>query len=819
MRGKVLLLVAVSQFAFTGAALAQTAPAGNDEVTGPDEAATTGDNQIVVTARRREEVLQDVPISITALGGDALTARGITDALDLQGSVPSLAVTTTGASRASVAYSIRGQRTNETQLLTDPPVGLYFAEVVVPRAFGFGAAFYDLQNIQVLKGVQGTLFGRNMTGGAVLVEPAHPNLSEFSGSARVQYGNYDLVDIEGMLNLPVVADTLGVRFAGKYRNRDGFTTDVSTGRDFDDENYYALRGSIELDTGNFRNYLVADFIEQNVNGTGLKLTAVAAADPVNGQPTIIARQAGASPFFPVAAGAPPQDVFALAASALALPERQVDFGNFGSGPLYANRVAQQGQFIQNWGITNRTELDIGDITLRNIFGYRETEYENINDFDGFGAALIQPFQFASPRHVSEEFQILGSQIAPGLDLTLGAFYFREWGDDGSINANFPQLTSIGFASNPPGNPLAGFFLTQPAQFYELSTVAHGVAESWAIYAAGTLDLTDTLSLAAGIRYNDDSREVTVNPFYTTLSIPVAPGVTLDQPCAFNGLGTLTRAECPQTRTRSDSAVTYDVTLQFEPNPDLTAYAAVRRGYRAGGFSLRATTDATLQSFAPEFVQEYEIGLKNSFGLGGADLSTSIAIFYQDYTNVQKQNALLVDGQVATVVTNTAAQENYGGELEVNLAFDIGLSLNTHYSYVGINVTDGGNGTIENTGVPKHQLGFGATYSRSLDFGDLSINVNGNYQSEVPLDEFDVIAAQDGYFLANARISVDNITGSGLGLAVFARNIFDKYYAIGTLSLLSNGPVLDGVNPGGGVGFSANTYGEPRMYGVEASFKF
>ena len=120
---------------------------------------------------------------------------------------------------------------------------------------------------------------------------------------------------------------------------------------------------------------------------------------------------------------------------------------------------------------------------------------------------------------------------------MGAFYFKEKGRDGSLTSNFPQITSIGFATRPPGNPLAGFFLTQPAQFYEQSQVARAEAISYAFYSAGTLKLSDSFSLAAGIRYNNDERRIVLNPFYTTLAIPLGGGAFLSQPCFFNGLGT------------------------------------------------------------------------------------------------------------------------------------------------------------------------------------------------------------------------------------------------------------------------------------------
>ncbi|KHK89132.1 hypothetical protein LK12_22510 [Novosphingobium malaysiense] len=821
-----VLLVATSQLALTGTAFAQSADPSQDSR--PQAVEDAAVSTIVVTARRREEALQDVPISISALSGDALTAKGVTDSLDLQNAVPSLSVSTQAPNRVTLGYAIRGQRTNESQLLTDPPVGIYFNEVVMPRSYGFGGQFYDLQSVQVLKGVQGTLFGRNMTGGAVLIESAHPDLYDVGAEVRAQYGNYNLVDVQGMVNVPVVEGVFALRAAGKYRDRDGFTTDVSSGRKYDDEHYYSFRVSAALDLGNFRNNTVFDYIKHSTNGAGIKLVAFSATDPQNGSPTVIAQQAGLAAYYPyffpsmaanpVAAGAPLEDVFGLAASALTLGKREVDYGNFGTGTLYADRVSRDPfQHAKNWGITNKTELDVGSVTFRNIVGYREQEFEIVNDYDGFAATLIQPDQFSKPRQFSEEFQMQGTPFGDALNLTLGAYYFHEWGKDGSINANFPQLTSMGYAaadentSAPPSNnPFATFFLTSPAQFFEQSQVADTNAYSWAVYAAGTYRISDQFSVAGGIRYNRDVRKVTVTPFLTTFFAPT---------CVFNGVGTLSMADCAQSRELKNEAVTWDATLQYEPNPDFTTYVAVRQGYRAGGFSLRATTDAQLTPFQPEKVREYELGLKNKFFFGSARLDTNVALFYQDYSDVQKQVQQFLNGQVQTIITNTTAQENYGGEFEANLMFSNGLAFDLFYAYTGLNIKSGGNGGYLYQGISKHQVGGGVSYVHDYDFGKLSMNVNGNYRSGLYLAVFDPASYQPGYALFNARLAVDNIGGSGFGVAAFVRNITDKYYQVGNIGLQSAGPVLNGVNPGGGVGYAAAVYGDPRTYGIEASFKF
>jgi iron complex outermembrane receptor protein len=811
-------LATLAACATAAQAQAQAQAQGSAAVVEEAQADGTGaGDAIIVTARRREENLQDVPISITAVSGEVLAQRGVRDALDLQYQTPSLSVTGTGPNKYNVAYAIRGQRSGEFQLLTDPAVGTYFAEVVVPRTYGFGTAFYDLQNIQVLKGVQGTLFGRNMTGGAVLVEPNHPDVHEFHASGSAQYGNFDMVELNGMVNVPLVPDVLAVRAAGTYRDRKGYTTDVSTGRDYDDQHYYAYRVSAELQIDGLTSFLVFDYLNQDEHGSGNKLLGYTQTDPINGATTYVGGQTQAAGFFPSVNGVPVQRLDTLFNGALALGDRQVNYGNFGSGPLYVPGFGLPQVKITNWGITNKTTFEAGDVTFKNIFGYREASLDLKADLDGGPAALIQADQFAEPRQLSEELQMQGTPFGKNFDLTMGAYYFREWGKDGLLASNFPQLTAIGFATAPGTSPAdAGFYLSQPAQFYRQNTTADTNATSWAVYAAGTLRVGEQFSLSGGIRYNSDVRRVTWNPFYTDLTFPGTPVVA---PCYWNGPATFTRAACPHSGKLKNDAVTWDVTAQWRPTGDLSAYLSARKGYRAGGYSLRATTDTTAAPFQPEYVQEYEAGLKNSFDIPGGRLSTSIAVFFQNYTNVQKQNAISIGGQVATIIKNTAKQHNYGGEFEATLRLDNGLSANIFYSYVKDKVISGSNGTFPMQGIPSHQLGGGLTCERETGLGVVSANVNATYRSDVQLDEFDVLGLQKGYALVNARLGLDDINGTGIGVAVWGKNLTNHYYKTGVISLMSSGPILNGVNPGPGVGFGAGIFGEPRTYGVEVSFKF
>jgi len=733
--------------------------------------------EVVVTARRREESLQDVPISVTAVTGSQLQEAGVTDILSMQAVTPALGASTQGTSRNNLGLSLRGQRTNESQLLTDSPVGTYFAEVLQARNNGFALSMYDLASVQVLSGVQGTLFGRNMTGGALLVEPNGPT-NDVEGEIRITGGNYDLADVYGMLNLPM-GEKAALRIAAKTRQRDGFSTDVSDGRDYDDQNYDSIRVSLKLEPGaGIESTTIYDWLESKTHGPALYPTAVNPAAPAIGGYTYF-RSLGYDIADPVAEFA--------AQESYGRQEFDQGFGDGGTLDAYGFPTSET---IRNWGITNRSSMPVGELMVKNIFGYRSLYYENFQDLDGVPAFLINSQQLKDIEQYSNELQLQGELVDGRLTFVTGVYYFLEKGQDGATSQQFPELA---LASQ-------GLPLDTPAILFRNKTGGTGRAEAYAGYLAGTFELTPQVDLSAGLRYTKDKRKVEV-----TQSLPQA-GV-----CIFRQSdGTpFPFEDCAQSNHASWDAVTWDVTLQYEPNDALTVYASTRKGFRAGGFSMRAASVEELQPFDPEKVQEYELGLKNRFRFDGAMLSTSAAVFFQDYTNVQKQSSGIdAAGNVTTIIENTAAQENYGGELSAMLSagpFDFNLS----YAYVDVNVTKGRKeGEYELVGAAHHQLGASLGYSRQIgNLGVANANVNASYRGKVYLDKNDVQGEEGGYTLFNLRAGLDEIGGSGFGVAAFVNNLTDEWYRLGVIGIYKE------------AGYISSTYGEPRMYGMEVSYRF
>ncbi|MEP7348640.1 MAG: TonB-dependent receptor [Sphingorhabdus sp.] len=828
-----LAFASFSTLAAVQPAFAQdTAPVAED---------AAADGEIIVTARRRDERLQDVPISVTALSGEALESKQITDAVSLGQNVPSLSITNAGALKSTVAFSIRGQRTQETQILTDPPVGLYFAEVNQPRTLGLAASFYDLQSIQVLKGVQGTLFGRNMTGGAVLVEPAHPT-DRFEGRFKAGIGNYDMRELEGMVNVPL-GDFAAIRVAGRLNRRDGYVIDQSNGRDYMDDHSDALRVSLKLTPGSgFENLTILDYIKTDEHGVGIVgdfykvggatgafgLINAAWAGAFGGTPNTPGNQIPNSPAFGSFAGLrvyrPVTDMAALLATQAAIrnssnPYRIVGSGIGQGGPFDLNPVGGgvlPFERVENYGVTNKTTLALGEnLSLKNVFGYRKIKFDTTNDLDGTAAPLIHSAQSKDIEVFSEELQLSGKAMDGRLDFVTGLYYFVEKGDDTSVSMQFPELR-IAFDPRPAAftsnNLLSG-------------NQGGGKATSYAAYGGITAALTDSLKLSLGARYTHDKREIVARGLrgdgLPSATNPTATNGYLNA-CQFNatpvpGIPNPPVAPAPDCGVRTQknwSAVTYDATLAYQPDGNTNIYGSFRKGFRAGAYSLRAVSYQELVPADPETVYEYELGFKNTSNVGGGRFTTAAALFYQDYSNVQRQVPVATPAGVGTQILNIAKEHIYGGEIEANLEvgrIDVGLG----YSFTKI-VVDEIAANIANqyadSGIPRHQFNGNLTWHLPIDesLGDLQLGANLSFKSRIRLGANTASGTggnQPAYELVDLRLQWNDIAGSNFSAGAFVKNVFDQFYRLGTIDIVSS------------TGIGGSIYGAPRTYGMSASYKF
>lgn len=417
--------------------------------------AASGLEDIVVTARRRAERLQDVPVAITAVSGEALEQRGVRAVEDLRSTTPSLNLTAQRRDEANFYLRGQGPGVQNPSQRNFTSVATYFAEVPV-EVSGPGV-FYDLASVQVLKGPQGTLFGRNTTGGAVLFEPNRPTF-DVEGYFKASIGNYDYRELEGVLNIPVVNDLLAVRIAGDIAKRDGSTRSVITDQKLDGRDYQAYRFSAL--------FTPSPEIES--------LTIVDGRDKEQSASSAILRQLNPSS--------------GLYSALLPFLRRQQELGV--RETLIPERIYER-QYT--FGITNRTTWDISDtITIKNVASYRKIRTDRASDYDGtpfptlynLNARPARKWQ-AGLEQYTEELQIQGRLPDMGASYIVGAYYEKA-------KPGFPQEVRQNVFGSVAVRSL------------------DSTDTSKAIFAHAEVDLTDQLQLSGGFRYTWDNRRATIS---------------------------------------------------------------------------------------------------------------------------------------------------------------------------------------------------------------------------------------------------------------------------------------------------------------------
>ena len=395
VRRATLLSVASALIGLTPAAQAQeAAPADVTAGETTTQDANSGFGDIVVTARRREERIQDVPIAVSAISGEDLSAKSVVQLSDLTRAVPALNIVPGGFGSSVPRFTIRSQTQFEQLLTLDPSVGVYFADVVQARAHGVNSAFFDIASVEVLKGPQGTLFGRNTTGGAIVINPNTPT-DKLEGFLRATIGNYATRNFEGAINVPIT-DWARLRVAGRIADHDGYTYDPYVDRNFDDEHNTSWRASLLLEpSANFTNLLVVNGFRANEQGSGWRLTGVFPGSLI----------ANARP-----------DVYTFLTQA-------------GDRRIAGTEVATPQNDTDAWGLSNTTTLKLGDITLKNVFGYRKVDATSLLDFDGSPLVVWPSTEIIHEDQYSDELQLLGTAFEDKLNWIVGGYWFREKGDD------------------------------------------------------------------------------------------------------------------------------------------------------------------------------------------------------------------------------------------------------------------------------------------------------------------------------------------------------------------------------------------------------
>lgn len=763
--------------------------------------------EVVVTARRREERLQDVPVSMTVMNQDSMHNNNIVNAADIATYTPSLQTNSRFGSD-STNFAIRGF---SQELRTTASVGVYFAETVAPRGAnttqsGDGAGpgdFFDLENVQVLKGPQGTLFGRNTTGGAVLLTPKKPT-DELEGYVEGSIGNYDMQRIQGVINVPV-ADNFRMRFGVDHQKRDGYMKNISDigPSDFENTDYTSFRASAVWDiTDTLENYTIVKYSESETNGSPYSLFDCNPNAPLFG------------------------------AMCQADLNRRNAEGKNGHFDVY-NFVDDSHSELETWQVINTTTWDISDnLTLKNIISYGEVESRqnfalygtnwNLGDAGLPIPNLPFPYQFqmvgstsaiptTDQKTFTEEFQLQGTAFEDRLTWQAGLYYEKSKpnGTYGSYNPTQISCDPSTISGAPENlvciDPIGmGSYLQAPG----------GVTyENKAVYAQGTWEFNNQWSATAGVRYTRDETE----------------GWTEETVYYFDGREDYTERRDPKTASEEP---TWLIGVDYRPMDDVLLYGKYSRGYRQGSVNLASVGEWA--THGPEQVDTYEIGAKTAF-YGRFPGTFNVALFYNDFEDQQIQFGYFRDiGLGTTSILNAGKSEIWGVEIDGNVFLTENLSLAASYAYLDTEVKElnipspadypAGISTDRELNVstfegqplsytPKHQLVLTATYRVPIDeqIGDMSLAATYVYNDEMqgvgrnPLSP-NPNAVLPSYEIVNLNFNWKYVMGSQFDVSMFITNATNEKYRTY-------------VTGNYGDGFEYGRVGQPRMYGARVRYNF
>lgn len=719
--------------------------------------------EIIVNARRRDESLQSVPIAVSVVTQEKLSESNIQSVGDMQHYVPSL--TMFGPFRNTPLVSIRGQGGFTPGGI--PSVIIYMNEVPSPTsaqagspggALGGNGLFFDLESVQVLKGPQGTLFGRNTTGGAVLLQSRRPR-EDLGARLQVTAGNYKDREIDGAVNLPLLDDKLLARVAFNGQRRDGFTKVQSTpnapnGKDLDDANHFSTRLSVlARPADGVENLVIADYINSKTNGTSAILSAV------NPSP-----QSSVNKFFPGAA---------------ALLVQQQALGIRKQVPLGVDMFSSQNR----WSVTDIFTWKFADnITLRNIASASRAKYAQTIDGDGTAFPIFDPIAAQDipyvTRQYTEELQMQGKSFDDVLNWTVGFFYLKQ-PEENKFTRHINKVLG--------GSRTIGFKQSEDTQ---------------AVFAQTDTDLSrvvDGLSLTTGIRYTWET--------ISRVNRDVRASGACTSPYA--------DANCVLQGSKNFGAPTWTVSLNYQATPDTLVYAASHRGFRSGGFNLVGDALAVDRSYDQEYVTDIELGAKSEVTFGNIGIRNNVALYRQYYSDIQLSQVSVsaITGGPLTITKNAGTAWITGFEAESRISFNKALEVGGHFSWIDYRFKKLDPTVVLPllvTNIPEFKFGIDATYNLPIDssLGDFSVTANWNWQDSVYLSTInDPLSRQKPYGLLTLGAAWRNVAQYPVDVSFFMNNALNQDYAIGALPFA------------GSVGTSTLAYGAPRMWGFRLAYRF
>ena len=711
------------------AALASAVPVAGQ--TKPTTVAVATDDvgvpDIVVTAQRREESLQRVPLSIVAIGKEALRNADVTEASRLEQLAPGLRL---GRSGADPRPAIRGIYTESIQGNADPRIGFYIDEIYQSRTSQTSVPFVDLERVEVQKGPQGTLYGRNSFGGNIAVATAKPT-DRLEGGVDLLYGNYNRVLGNAYINLPIT-DGLAVRFAGNFERRDGFIKSLTAPgyADQDDKNQQYIRGSLRWAPA----------------GTGLEIIARASYwnDDSKGNGTFNAKAIGQ--FIDPKLITAPGGTLTVGGATFTFPNGYngrsfqgvfQPYGTFRDGipdigandigyPVYGPYLvlndAPSKQRIKSTELSLVINYDVTDwLRFRSISGYNNFDAVRSTDNDGTPANYGIGYFLTKDKAFSQELQLQSTGTSP-LKYTIGGYYLNDEVPDAFLSGRTKGYSTAGALAGAAGT--GGYPLYFGSNFTTLPSSGGAVANtpasayiglngsdafnphswakniSYAAYGQVSYTLADRLTFTGGLRYTVDQKDLrsalaTPGVFAgagtyiaylpTTDFNHTCDGITAADPSSTAAANVVTNALTTRCGQKTFRYFTYRAAVDYQLDDNTLLYVSYSTGKHSGGFSYSPISNTAGQPLPPyntESVEAYEVGMKATFF--DRRLQFNLAAFYNQYTDLQVQTSFpnpLVANSVITLLSNGAKSKSPGIDLSI-VAFPVSkLKMNLSVNYI------------------------------------------------------------------------------------------------------------------------------------------
>jgi len=740
--------------------------------------------EVLVTARRREERLVDTPIAVTAISDVDIDRRNLKDLAGIAKLVPNMAFdlgTGSTGSANNAQIFIRGIGQQDFLFTSDPGVGLYIDGVYFPRGTGVVMDMVDLEQIEVLRGPQGTLFGKNTIGGTINITSRKPD-GERSLTGNATFGSRDRIDAQIAANLPLIDDVLSLRVSGSTRNQDGYVDRIVAGDDLGDTDSLYGRAQLRWTPSETLTVdLSTDVTRKRESSVAEELVDVRPEDPSNAL-------LGLWNFLVAPSYGPGVQMDRRYLSS--------DYETQATGPNFSD--------FDMFGVSLTVDKSLNDsVSIKSITAYRDQDSQFAGDTDHSPLRYTETTNDNEHNQFSQELQLTGVAVDGRLDWVVGGFYMDEEGSDlfdvALGSGLYGALETLPAALIPlaPGvtcPPPVGVFLPcaggagnpfNVALDLDVLITDHIDIESFAFFGEASFDLSERLNATAGLRYSHDKKV-----FTTSLLRRSAGIVTL-----------------PETKISNNwDDVSPRFGLQYTLQENAMVYVSVTSGFKSGGFNGRATSLEQIDSFDPEQVWAYEVGMKMTAPENRAGVN--VAAFYNDYTDMQLTSVRDVQGVIVVVTENAGEVDIRGAELEVFAVPLDGLNLRAGIGYLDADyakLDPGATVTKEDDLVkaPKWTASGAFDYTLGLSQGG-SITFGGDfsYRSHY-VNELtnDPELEQDGYALIGAFVQYTS-PAARWSVTAFGLNLSDKRYK------------TNGLNSYGSFGNAAANYGPPREWGVK-----